>query len=137
MRAARLEDSAALSALVGAGANVNAKDSEGRTALLAAVEARNIRAVKVLIAAGAEVNAANNKGWTALMAAETPEIVRALLAAGANVNATNQEDETALMVAALFDTPDVVKVLLTSYPDPSAQLIVECYKPSYDVAIDY
>ena len=86
-------------------------------ALLAAVEARNIRAVKVLIAAGAEVSAANNKGWTALMAAETPEIVRALLAAVANVNATNQEGETALMVAALFDTPAVVKVLLTAHPD--------------------
>jgi len=31
---------------------------------------------------------------------------------------------------------DVISVL-ESYPDPSAQLIVECYKPLYDVAIDY
>ena len=52
-------------ALLGAGADPNAQDMEGRTALMRAVVAGTIEQVKVLIAAGASVTARDRRGATA------------------------------------------------------------------------
>jgi ankyrin repeat protein len=57
-------------ALIAAGANVNAKDRFGETALMfAAAVTRNIRIVKLLIADGADVHAKTEDGDTALIIA--------------------------------------------------------------------
>ena len=52
--------------LIVAGADVNAQDTEGYTALLRAMQILSIDVVKLLIEAGADVNAQANNGVTAL-----------------------------------------------------------------------
>ena len=92
-----------------AGANVNAKDKHGRTALMQAViNTKNPEVITELIKAGADVNAKSNTGVTALMRAAgsrpNPEVIAELIKAGANVNAKSengwQGGWTALMYAA-------------------------------------
>ena len=78
----------AVKALLRKGAGVNAKDIEGRTALMFAVINRHADAVKVLLEHGADVNVKAGDGGTALMLAACSgdaEIVRALLSKGADV----------------------------------------------------
>ena len=48
------------------GADVNAKDNYGRTALHWASRDDHLEIVKILLAHGADVNAKDNDGWTAL-----------------------------------------------------------------------
>ena len=71
-------------ALVAAGANVNARDGDGETALLIAASAGRTDCVKALIQAGADVNVKAYYGGSALGAAGTnhPAITAALKAAG-------------------------------------------------------
>lgn len=76
------------------GANVNAADEDGDTALMFA----NAEIAGMLIAAGANVNAADNNGNTALMGAEADKTY-ILLAANADVNAVNNDGWTALSYA--------------------------------------
>jgi uncharacterized protein len=103
------------------GANVNAKDETGKTALLWVAPARdNPEMVKVLIAKGADVNAKDNDGETALMISASqsnPGILTALLAAGAEVNAQNNAGGTALMAAAFRANLDEIKILLAKGAD--------------------
>ena len=88
------------------GANVNARDERGCTALMQAVinERAPVRAVKALIERGADVNASEKEGITALMFAvqdeESPEIAEMLLKAGADVNAKDMLGITAIFDAA-------------------------------------
>ena len=82
------------------GANVNAWDGYGFTALmLAARYRRDTEVIKILVAAGADVNARDRSGWTALMCAAfwntDPDVVKALIGAGANVNARDNNGRRA------------------------------------------
>lgn len=89
-------------ARLAAGANVNAKTSEGVTALMRAVFEGNQDALKMLLEAKADVNAADNEGKTALMIAASEhfeEGLKALLEAKADVNAKDKLGRTALMHA--------------------------------------
>jgi len=74
-------------ALLEAGADVNAKDTYGETALLEAVVSwRSHDFVKALLEAGADLNAMDNDDKTALMLADEhghTEIVQLLKEAGA------------------------------------------------------
>ena len=86
------------------GADVNAADESGVTALMeAAWGAADI--VQMLLRAGANVNPADEYGTTALMHAaegdsnERSTIIALLLDAGADVNAVNKEGKTALAIA--------------------------------------
>jgi len=75
--------------LVANGADVNARDSSGRTALLRAARVRNVAVCNLLIDRGAEINARSNDGSTPLSeacsAGNTP-VVRKLIEAGASIN---------------------------------------------------
>ncbi|MBO7244293.1 MAG: ankyrin repeat domain-containing protein [Alphaproteobacteria bacterium] len=53
--------------LIRYGANINAKDKNGKTPLMEAVQQRSFGAVKFLIQNGADVNLADEKGETAVM----------------------------------------------------------------------
>ncbi len=77
IEAARRGDTDSVKALIAAGTDVNAKDKDGKTALMAA---SNADCVKALIAAGVDVNAKNNNGETALSLAKD-HTVRVILRA--------------------------------------------------------
>ena len=77
--------------LIKAGAEINARDGSGDTALKKALYAMhpNPQIIEMLIDAGADVNIVDEDGMTILIEAarrSTPEIVRLLLEAGADVN---------------------------------------------------
>lgn len=59
-------DTNTVRALLSAGANVNAQDHKGNTALMAAAAYNNVQAVKVLLDAGADRTVKNKDGETAL-----------------------------------------------------------------------
>lgn len=101
---AALENNAtAVSEALKNGANVNAVDQYGRTALRLAVEKNNTHIVKLLIAAKVDLNAAPDPdNVTALMVAAAngyPEMIRVLLQANADANFRNKAGRTALRVA--------------------------------------
>lgn len=88
--------------LVNKGANVNAQDTEGRTALMAAVNDLISDKAKFLIRRHAALNTQDHRGRTALMAATmlgSKPTVSALLAARADVNLHDRDGWTALSLA--------------------------------------
>ncbi len=110
--------------LLNNGANVNAKGTNGHTALmLASIKESNTEMVKFLLDSGANVNAANRGGKTALMYASkqgNKEIVQLLLDKGANANAKSTNGDTALILAACHGHQDVVKILINAGADANA-----------------
>jgi ankyrin repeat protein len=81
------------------GAEVNATDKQGMTALMWACKTGRLDVVQALISKGAEVNAGERFGRTRLMWASEEghlDVVQTLLAMGAEVNATDKLDRTAL-----------------------------------------
>jgi len=96
--------------LLDSGADVNAADKKGRTALMAAVrsgggtleETKRLPVLKALLDKGAEVNAQSHHGRTALMSAAfrgLKETFKFLLDAGADFNLKDNTGRTALMYA--------------------------------------
>ena len=108
--------------LIAVGADVNATDNVGNTALISAAAEGYSAIVEMLLKAGADVDAQTlhgYRGWSALMYAAREghaDIVRLLLDAGADVNATLFSGTTALMDAASGGYPDIVRLLLAQ-PD--------------------
>lgn len=103
------------------GANVNAADSNGYTALMSVAAAGEVRAAKLLFARGARLDARSHDGTTALMRAASSdvEIVQSLLAKGARINDKDNEGVTPLMMATSsvqeggdYTSPAIVKFLL-------------------------
>lgn len=88
--------------LIVEGANINAVDDEGRTALSYVCEDDSLEPMKNLLLLGADVNAGNIKPL--MVAAENGEerAVRFLLARGADPNARVQKGERAGWDAAMF-----------------------------------
>lgn len=93
-----------MQALLKAGANVNARMGEKRTALHGAVSADNLAAMRELLQAGADINARDINGDTPLLVAVSQgfnEPLKILLEAGADVNVKNSQGKTALQIAQL------------------------------------
>jgi hypothetical protein len=93
---------ARVESLLAQGADVNAKNAAGRTALMAAAAGGNLRTLNKLITYGADVNLADGRGVTALMEAVIAgheEAVHALIAAGADVQATDRAGVTVIDMA--------------------------------------
>src|SRR5450759_4165705 len=81
-------DLAAVRALLAHGADVNARDAKGATALMYAAIYGDVEFVNLLLDKGADPNASNDLGINALMwAAGDLAKVRTLVAHGASVNA--------------------------------------------------
>ena len=105
-----------------AGANINAKDADGMTALMHAANFARDKVTKLLLKHGADVKIRDSSGKTALMYAadhQKDDVARLLLEHGADVNAKDKSGNTALMFAAgqeeqyiTIENDKVVRLLL-------------------------
>jgi len=115
-----------------AGADVNAQDDAGETALSNAASSGHVDLVKLLLEAGADVGA---EGSTAIIQAASSglsydpegrsqrgEVVNLLIEAGADVNVKSGWGETALMNAATDGNPEVTRQLLKAGADVNAHI---------------
>jgi ankyrin repeat protein len=112
IEASRRGDLPEVKRLLAKGADVNAKDKFGRTALISAAGNNQQETVKLLLAKGADVNAKDMNGNTAFIAASFyghPEVVKLLLAKGADVNAKDIRGNTALRFA---KSQEIQKILI-------------------------
>lgn len=108
--------------LLDAGANIEAKDEAGNTALITAASYGNTAVIRLLLEKGANMNATDPDGVTALMAAAcdcgvidkpyTDGALKLLLDHGAPMEARAKDGGTALMAAATSGHGDLVEILL-------------------------
>jgi hypothetical protein len=119
----------AVSAVLSAGAYVNAEEEGYGTALHAAAERGYKEVVQVLVNAGAEVNAVGGMYGTALQGTALQvaavrghkEVVQVLMEAGAKIDAQAGYYGTALQAAAAGGRKEVVQVLVDEGADIDAQ----------------
>src|SRR5881396_541515 len=110
--------------LLDRGADVNATQADGMTALHWAVYNDDADTAGLLVRRGANVNAANRYGVPPLSLACTngnADLVKLLLEAGADANASLQGGETVLMTAARAGNLETVKALLARGANPNAR----------------
>lgn len=106
------------------GANVNARDKDGRTALRWAAARGHLNVVKLLVEKGANVDGKNRRGSTPLMRAAgngKMGVVRFLVATGADVNARDKEGRTACVYASKHHLKAMVKYLVSKGADMRAK----------------
>lgn len=110
--------------LLDKGADINARNEEGATALIEAAGFGRLAIVKMLLQRGGDLEARSNNGGTALHAAacdcalatmpDTFDVVKLLLEKGAAINTKDNEGYTPLMIASgggVVKT-DIVRLLL-------------------------
>jgi ankyrin repeat protein len=119
MAAAEVGSLTAMKMLIERGADVNAKNTYGSTALMWSVTSPN--KVRLLLDHDADVNVAARSGRTALIIASfanpSAEVVRMLLAKGANVNVMDQRKVTPLNAATFGNDTGTVRLLLDASGD--------------------
>jgi ankyrin repeat protein len=106
------------------GANVNAKNPHGESALILAAKYGHTGIVKRLLEAGAKINAMNKFGQTSLILSAKnghSDTVKTLLESGANVNDKDLNGKTALIVSAKNGHTYTVETLLEKNADTNVQ----------------
>jgi ankyrin repeat protein len=114
--AATAGDLPALEALIAAGAALDARDADGRTAVMAATIARQADAVRALLDAGADVDIRDDRLDNPFLYAGAEgllDILRLANEAGADPAITNRFGGIALIPAAERGHVEVVRYLLT------------------------
>ena len=110
--------------LLQGGADVNARQVDGMTALHWAVYHDDAETAALLVRAGANVTVENRYGVSPLSVAATngnADVVTLLLDAGANANTALRGGETVLMTAARTGSLGAVRALLAHGADPNAR----------------
>jgi len=123
LEAAKARNTAEVQKLLGEGANANAKDNAGWTALIWAAYFGRTDTVRALLEKGADVNAKGKDGMTALMnaaSADYRDIVHSLLEKRADVNAKDNDGWTPLFWAAFSGRAEIVRALLEKGADVNA-----------------
>jgi len=115
LEAAKNQDSKAVRSLLNRKVDVNARSSDGSTALLWLAHANEVDTAELLLKAGADANAANDFQVTPLSQAclnASAGFVRLLLKSGANPNTPIATGETPLMTCAKTGNSDAVRLLI-------------------------
>jgi len=123
IEAARIGDQETVEFLLRKGADIDARDGDGKTALMWAVNYSDDDMARLLIMRGADVNAVDTYGGTALMDAAhagCDYIARFLLDSGADVNAVG-DGWTALMWAAFHGRTGIARLLIERGADVSME----------------
>jgi ankyrin repeat protein len=119
-----LPEPSQIQAFIAHGADVNARDDDGMTALMWAVRNDKKECLRSLIAAGADVNAADARGRAALdyaIVEPRVECAQLLLMAGANVNGNQDASVTPLYRAAVLHNCVLMKALISAGADVNAR----------------
>lgn len=117
LRAAECGDIDELNRLLALNVDVNARyDSNGNTALIAAIWNQQLDFAMALLKAGANIDLTGDDGNTALMVAcydALEDEVKMLLKAGANITLKNDDGQTALDLAedAFEDSTNIIALL--------------------------
>ena len=110
-------------AIIDHGANVNAMNNRGQTALWFACCSGQMEFVKILLDAGSDSNIADKNGESCLHAAVygscNAETIQNIIDHGALVNAANKDGATALLLACGSAQSKIVNVLLKAKADPN------------------
>jgi ankyrin repeat protein len=104
-------------ALIEMGANVNAMDEYGYTALMSAALYNQKAMCELLISKGAHVNAQRVNGETALMIAAEwnhKEICELLIANGADLNLRDEDGDSALVLAGIRNRKETCELLINA-----------------------
>lgn len=99
------------------GADINATDQKGSTAIMAATYHNQIETVKALVQEGADINIQDDRLDNVVLYAGAEgslEIIRIAIEAGADMTITNRFGGTALIPASERGHVEVVKELLTN-----------------------
>src|SRR5262249_5927416 len=122
-RVAFFDDEPAVDALLVAGADVNARDQWGATALIMAAKFGHSRVLRRLCAAGARLEDTDARGRSALSwlarRGDFADAARVLVDSGANVNHGDEDNVTPLASAAYLGWSRTLDVLLAAGADPN------------------
>lgn len=131
--------------LIEANADLNVRDSDGQTALMAATHFNNLDIVKALIEAEADLDIQSYQGATALMFAAGEgrlAVVKELIEAKAKLDIQSRQGATALMVAAAKGNTEIVEELIKAKAKLDIQsnkgataLMVAVYKDHTDTVL--
>lgn len=112
---ARAGDAVLVREIIDAGAQIDARNADGHTALILAAYHGRGSSVDALLAAGADPNIGDRRGNTALMGAifkgEEAIVLRLLREPRTAIDARNAAGQTAAMFAALFGKDAVIDAL--------------------------
>jgi uncharacterized protein len=118
--AAARDDVATMRDLLSKGVKIDARDSNGATALLVATHANKANAARALIEAGADVNAKDSIHDSPYLYAGARghlEILKMILAHGADIRSTNRYGGTALIPASERGHVETVRTLIAAGVD--------------------
>ena len=116
LEAAEQGDVKLASRLLDRGADIEAKDEDGETALIKAARSSKTNVVSLLLVRGADIEAEDKYGYTALIKAARKaktEVISLLLARGADIEARNKYGSTALKLAIKNNNFEVAKLLIS------------------------
>ena len=117
-------DVGAVRSLLKSGADVNAGEADGTTALHLAVRRDDLTTADILLRAGADPNRANRYGIVPLSLAAANGshlMIERLLTSGADAKATSADGETVLMTAARTSSVESLRTLFKNGADLSAK----------------